>query len=103
VRNTLRGLHRGNVDGIQVGSLLAVNLDGDEMLVENRGGGRVFEGFALHDVAPVAGGVPDGEEDRLVLVPGPLERLLGPGVPVDRVVRVLPEVGARLAGEVVPR
>ncbi len=54
-----------------------------------------------HDVAPVAGGVADGEEDRLVFLARLGERLLAPGIPVDRVVGVLEEVRALLGGEVV--
>ena len=55
----------------------------------------------LHHVAPVAGRVADREEDRLVLAARPLQRLVAPGVPVDGVVGVLEEVGARLAREAV--
>jgi hypothetical protein len=55
----------------------------------------------LHDVAPVAGGVADGEEDRLVFGQRPLERLLAPRIPVDGVVGVLEEVWACLLGQAV--
>ena len=58
----------------------------------------VLERLALHHVAPVAGGVADREQDRLVLRAGARERLLAPRVPVDRIVRVLEQVRARLAG-----
>ena len=54
----------------------------------------VLERLALHHVAPVAGRVADREEDRLVLRPGLLQRLLAPGIPVHRVVGVLQQVGA---------
>ena len=57
------GLHGVHVDAVEVGALLAVDLDGDEVLVEVGGGGLVLERLALHDVAPVAGGVADGQED----------------------------------------
>ena len=40
----------------------------------------------------VAGRVADGQEDRLVLLFGAVEGFGPPGVPVDRVVRVLEEV-----------
>ena len=39
-----------------------------EALVHQRGDLRVLEGLALHDVAPVAGGVADRDEQRPVLV-----------------------------------
>ena len=38
-----RGLHGLHVDGVDVGPLLAVDLDGDEVLVEVRGGRLVLE------------------------------------------------------------
>src|SRR5262249_61985456 len=41
----------------------------------------VFEGLALHDVAPVARRVPDAEEDGLVPPARLLQRLGSPGVP----------------------
>ena len=50
------------------------------------------------DAAPVAGGVADREEDRLVLCARPRERLVAQGVPVDRVVGVPKEVRACLLG-----
>src|SRR5438477_12306016 len=52
-------------------------------------------------MAPVASGVADREQDRLVVRSRPPERLLAPRVPVDGVVRVLEEVRARLPGEAV--
>ena len=93
------GLHRVHVDRIDVRALLAVDLDADEALVHQRRDLRVLEGLALHHVAPVAGGVADRDEDRLVLAAGAGERLLAPRVPVDRVVRVLEQVGGGLCGE----
>ena len=92
------GLH---VDRVDVGPLLAVDLDADEVLVHHaRRLGRL-ERLALHHVAPVAGRVADREQDRLVLVARLRERLLAPRVPVDRVVGVLQEVRAGLLREAV--
>ena len=89
---------RVHVERVDVGPLLAVDLDADEALVHQRGRLLVLERLVLHHVAPVAGRVADGEEDRLVLGAGLGERLVAPGVPVDRVVRVLEQVRARLGG-----
>ena len=36
----------------------------------------------LHNMAPVTGGVADGEEDQLVFLAGQAEGLLAPGEPV---------------------
>ena len=94
-------LHRLHVDRVDVGALLAVDLDVDEVLVHVGGGLGVLEGLALHHVAPVAGRVADREQDRPVLLARPRQRLGAPGVPVDRVVAVLEQVGAGLLGEAV--
>ena len=66
------GVH---VDRVEVGPLLAVDLDVDEALVHQRRGGRVLERLVRHHVAPVAGRVADREQDRLVLRARALERL----------------------------
>ncbi len=88
-----------HVDPVHVGPLLAVDLDADEGLVHEPGHLGILEGLVGHDVAPVARGVPDGEEDRLVFRPGTLKGLVGPGVPVHGVVGVLEKIGALFADE----
>ena len=62
---------------------------------------RVLEGFPFHDVAPVAGGIADAEEDRLVLLAGAGEGLLAPREPIHRIVLVLQEVGRFFARQAV--
>jgi hypothetical protein len=89
-------LHRVHVDAVQVGALLAVDLDADEVLVHHRGRLGVLERLVRHHVAPVAGGVADRQQDRLVLLAGPLQRLRPPRVPVDGVPGVLQQVRAGL-------
>ncbi len=91
----------GHVEAVQVGAFLPVDFDADEMLVQEGGGGGILEGFVGHDVAPVAGGIADAEEDGLILPAGLFEGLGGPGVPVDRVSGVLAQVGGEGRGEVV--
>jgi hypothetical protein len=97
----VQGLHGGHVDRVHVGTLLAVHLDGDEVLVELASDLQVLEGLLLHDVAPVAGGVAHREEDRTAGAACLGEGLVAPGVPVDRIVGVLPEVRAGLDDETV--
>ena len=63
-------LHDELVDLIEVGALLAIDLDAHEVLVHERRDRLVLEALALHDVAPVAGRVADREEDRLVTALG---------------------------------
>ena len=94
-------MQRTHVDGVDVGALLAVDLDVDEEIVHDRGGRRILEAFVRHDVAPVAGCVADGQQDRLVGALGFRQRLRPPGPPVHGVVLVLQQIGAGLAGEAV--
>ena len=47
------------VNGVDVGTLLAVDLDVDEKLVHQPGDGLVLEAFVGHDMAPVTGGIAD--------------------------------------------
>ncbi len=94
----LNGLH---VDVVDVGPLLAVDLDRDEVPVQRFGDALRLERLVLHDVAPVAGRVADREKDRLVLRARPSERLRSPGIPVHGVVLVLEEVRRGLEREAV--
>ncbi len=90
-------VQRRHVDRIDVGALLAVDLDVDEEVVHHGGGLAILEALMRHDVAPMAGGVADREQDRLL---GPLgfgERLRPPRPPIDRVLLMLEEIRARLA------
>src|SRR6266511_6095536 len=63
------------------------------------GGVLVLERLPLHHVAPVAGGVADREQDRLVLLARLGQRLGTPREPVDRVVGVLQQVRAGRSGQ----
>ncbi len=90
-------VQRAHIDRIDIGALLAVDLDVDEQLVHHRGGGRVLEALMGHDVAPMAGGVADRQQDRLAAVAGLGERRLAPRPPMHRIVLVLEQIGAGLA------
>ncbi len=92
-------LHRAHVDGVDVGSLLAIDLDADVVTVEVAGDLLVLERLDLHHVTPVTGGVPDRHEERQAPAAGLGERLVAPGVPVDGIVGVLEEVRAGLEDE----
>ena len=92
-------LHRFHVDLVQVGTLLAVHLDPDEVLVQQPGDLRVLEALVGHHVAPVAGRVADRQEDRLLLGLGGLQRLRTPRVPVHGVLGVLEQIGTIGLGE----
>ena len=86
-------LVRRLVDLVQVGPLLAIDLDADEEAVHHRGHGRIFEALVRHDMAPVAGRIADRQQNRLVFTTRPLQRLLSPGIPVHGVAGMLLEVG----------
>ncbi len=94
-------MQRRHVDLVDVGALLAVDFDVDEELVHHLRGGRVLEALVRHHVAPMAGGVADRQQDRLVTALGLRQRLGSPRPPVHRVVLVLQEIRARLASEAV--
>src|SRR5262245_19897359 len=95
-RQRLDGLH---VDLVDVWTLLAIDLDVDEVLVHHAGDLGILERLVLHHVAPVARRVADREEHGLVLGPGLRECLVAPGIPVDGVVGMLEQIGAGLACE----
>ena len=86
-----RGAH-GHVYAVDIRALLAIDLHGDIVLVQNLSHARVFERFLCHDVAPVARGIPDAEKHGLVLSPRLFKRGFAPGVPIDWVFRVLAEI-----------
>ncbi len=95
------GLHGGHVDGVDVGTLFAVDLHVDEESVHHRGDLGVLERLVGHHVAPVARGIADREENRTVLGPRPIERLGTPRIPVDGVVGVLAQVRAGFVAEAI--
>ena len=95
------GLHGGHVDAVDVGALLAVDLDVDEVLVHEARDLVRLERLVGHHMAPVTGAVADGEEDGLVLFAGLREGLVAPGVPVDWVLGVLQEIRAGFARKTV--
>src|SRR5258706_169460 len=92
-------LPRFHVDLVDVGALLAIDLDRDDRLVHEPCDVRVLERLAFHHVTPVTRRVADRDQHRLVLAARALPRLVAPREPVDGVVRVLPQVRARLVRE----
>ncbi len=95
-------VQRAHVDGIDIRSLLAVDFDVDEQLVHHGSRCLVLEALMRHDVAPMAGGVTDREQDRFAAGLGLRQRLRPPGSPMHRVVLVLEQIRARLQTQPVP-
>ena len=90
-----------HVDLVDVGTLFAIHFDVDEQIVHDLRSFRVLETLVRHHMAPMAGRIADREQDRFV---GALcfgERLGSPRPPVDRIVFMLKQVGARLVRETV--
>jgi hypothetical protein len=77
---------------VEVGALLSIDLDSDKILVHQSRHVSIGVGFAFHNVTPVTGGVANGEEDRLVFLPGPGQGFLTPGIPVNRVSGMLQQI-----------
>ena len=90
------GLCGRHIHPVEVGAFLAVDFDADEEFVHPAGDRLVLKHLPFHDVAPVAGGIADGEEDRFLKLARGADCLIAPGKPVDGVVGVLEEVGALL-------
>ncbi len=96
-------VERGLEHRVEVGTFLPVDLHVDEVLVHQRCRLGILEAFLGHHMAPVARRIADGHEDGLAGVPGFLQGVGSPGHPVDRVVLVLQQIGARRLGEQVHR
>ncbi|GDY63211.1 hypothetical protein SAV14893_026040 [Streptomyces avermitilis] len=93
------GLYGLHVDSVNVGALLAVDLDVHEVLVEIRGRRLVLEGLVGHDVTPVTAAVADAQQEGYAPLAGLFEGLGRPGPPVDGIVGVLEQIRGRLMGQ----
>ena len=103
-RPTASTRHRGrrlHVDAVDVGPLFSVDLHVDEVRVHLGCGGLVLERLVGHHVAPMASGVANAQQNRLVLCLGERHRFVAPRIPIDGVVDVLQQVGAGLVLQMV--
>jgi hypothetical protein len=89
------------VDAVEVGAFFPIKLDVQEVRIHQRRGGWIGKTLARHHVAPVAGGVADRQQDRLAGGARGGQRIVAPGVPVDRVLPMLAQVEAGRGGEAV--
>ena len=89
------GRNSGLVARIHIGPLVAIDLDGDKVLVDDAGHLRILVGFAVHDVAPVAPHRADVQQNRLVFRLGAGKRSLAPRMPLHRLVPRRAQVGGR--------
>ena len=54
------------INAVKVGALFAVDFNADEIGVHHCGGGFILKGFVRHHMAPMAGGVADRKQNRLI-------------------------------------
>src|ERR1700730_3593214 len=87
-------LLRDLVDAVDVGALLAIDFDVDEVLVEDPRRSFVFEALFLKYSAPMASVITDAQMNRLLLRTRQSKGSAAPGMPSHGVVRVLPEIRA---------
>jgi hypothetical protein len=89
------------IDLVEIRPLLAIHLDVDKELVHQRSDIAILERLVRHHVTPVTRRVTNRQQDRLALALRAVERLAAPWIPIDRIIRVLEKVRARLAREAV--
>ena len=94
-------LHVGHVNVVDIRTLFAVYFYRNKRPVQNLGDIVVLKRFPFHNVAPMARGITDGEEDGLVFVTGFFESLVAPRIPVHWIVRVLLKVRALLRNQMI--
>ena len=59
----------------------------------------ILEALPFHHMTPMAGGIPDTDDDRFIFLSGPGKRILSPWQPIDRVMGMLQQVRAALLNE----
>ena len=96
-------MQRGHIDLVDVRAFLAIDLDIHVEPVHDGRHGVVLEAFMRHDMAPVAGGVADGKQDRPSQFLGFGKGCRRPAAPMDRIVAVLPQIGTGFFGKQVSR
>ena len=90
-----------HVNLIDVGPLLAVDLDVDEGFVQIGRQVGIAETFMSHDVAPVAGGIADRKMHRDLACTCLGEGFGFPRPPMNQIVGMLAEIGTAAGGEAV--
>ena len=74
---------------IQVRPLFPIHFYIDKMLIHEDGRPLVLETLPFHDMTPVAGGIADADQDRLVLGAGGGQGFFTPGIPIHGIMGVL--------------
>ncbi len=87
------------VDLVDIGPLLAIDLDIDEQRVHQCRHVFILERFMRHHMAPVASGIADRQQNRLATVARQDQGFRAPFMPVDRVIGMLLKIGRRAIDE----
>src|SRR5439155_3244837 len=93
------GAHGHLVSRMDVRPLVAVDLDGDVVLVDDACEFLVLVTLPVHDVAPVAPYGPNVQKDGLVLAPRRLKGRIAPRTPLDGLMRGAAQVRAGSRGQ----
>src|SRR5271167_1309555 len=93
------GLHRNLITAVNVGTLVAIDLHRDEVLVDDGSDFRIVVGFAVHHMAPVAPHGADVEQHGLVVALCGGESVLTPLAPLNGLMHGGTQVGGGCAGE----
>src|SRR6185503_2132033 len=83
------GLHRLHIYMIEVGPLLSVDLDIDEVFIHKGSRFRMLDTFPLHHMTPVTGRIANADQDGLVFLPGLLQCFIPPWIPIYGVMGML--------------
>lgn len=89
------------VDGIEVGTLLPVHLDVDEVIIQQEGSFLVFKGLMRHDMTPVTRRVTNTQEYWLVFCSSTCQSLITPRIPIYWVLCVLKQIWARFLSQTI--
>ena len=92
---------RALVARIDVRAHVAIDLDRNEQLVDERSDPRIFVRLAVHLMAPVAPDRPDVEVDRPVELLRQGEHVVAPLLPMHGLLRRRPQIRAGSLGELV--
>ena len=93
------GRNRRLVARVHVRPLVAVDLDGHKVLVDQRGNLRVLIRLAVHHVAPVAPHRANVQQNRLVFRLSPRKGRLAPSMPPHRLMPRRAQIGGRSLGK----
>src|SRR5438270_2081818 len=85
-------LNEGHVNTVDIRTFLPIHLNVYELAIHDLGCVITLERLMSHNVTPMAGGIANRQEDRLILPTRFLERFFAPWIPIHWIMRVLEKV-----------